>query len=423
MAHGRRHETTATDHLRIALIVGNLGRGGAEKQLVYMARALRDAGADVRVYSLTRGGLYEPHLRDLGIVPRWIGWFGNPLLRLASLTAGIGRFRPHIVQSAHFFCNLYVGIYGRLCGALAIGAMRNELAFERQACGRWTGPLLRVPSVIIANSRAARRGVDGFGVRPDSIVILDNAIDLNDFDHRSSSGTVTWSAGGRPIAMAIGRMCPEKRFDRFLEALARARHAAQELRGIIVGDGPEEPDLRRRAVDLGLLPNDVLFPGWRDDVPALLRQADMLVLSSDYEGFPNVILEAMAARLPVITTPAGDAGVVVEDGISGYVVPSDDIAMMADRMVRLASSQELRRELGAAGRRRVEQCYSFDGLAERLITAYETVARRLDRPDVLAAIAGLRSALRQRPGGGRGPDSMMNAPSEVSTLQSHPRSL
>ena len=205
--------------------------------------------------------------------------------------------------------------------------------------------------------------------------------------------------------MAIGRMCPEKRFDRFLEALARARHAAQELRGMIVGDGPEEPDLRRRAVDLGLLPNDVLFPGRRDDVPALLRQADMLVLSSDYEGFPNVILEAMAARLPVITTPAGDAGVVVEDGISGYVVPSDDIAMMADRMVRLASSQGLRRELGAAGRRRVEQCYSFDGLAERLLSAYETVARRLDRPDVLAAIAGLRSALRQRPGGGRGADS------------------
>ena len=125
-------------------------------------------------------------------------------------------------------------------------------------------------------------------------------------------------------------------------------------------------------------------------MPALLGMADMLVLSSDYEGCPNVVLEAMAAHRPVVTTPAGDAGLVVEDGISGYVVPFDDVQAMASAMVRLAESPELGRKFGEAGRRRVEEDYSFDGLAGRLISAYEAIAERHGRRDILAAVAGLR---------------------------------
>ena len=232
--------------------------------------------------------------------------------------------------------------------------------------------------------------MDELGVSPDSIVVLNNAIDLEDFDARSSSGDPAWDPGGPPVALAVGRMQPQKRFDRFLAAMALARRAEPVLRGVIVGDGPEWPDLRRRAQDLGLLPDGVLFPGRRNDVPALLGRADMLVLSSDYEGCPNVVLEAMAVRRPVVTTPAGDAAVVVEDGVSGYVVPFDDVEAMAGAMVRLAESPELRRTLGEAGRRRVEEAYGYDGLAGRLISAYETIAERKGRRDILTAIAGLQ---------------------------------
>ena len=100
---------------------------------------------------------------------------------------------------------------------------------------------------------------------------------------------------------------------------------------MIVGDGPLWTALHQRAQDLGLLPDGVAFLGRRNDVPALLGSADMLVLSSDHEGCPNVVMEAMAARRPVVTTPAGDAGVLVEDGVSGYVVPFDDVEAMADQ--------------------------------------------------------------------------------------------
>src|SRR5258706_15129835 len=138
-----------------------------------------------------------------------------------------------------------------------------------------------------------------------------------------------------------------------------ARQEVLDLKGILIGDGPERPRLEALANKLGLLPDGLLFLGRRNDVPALLAQASMLVLSSDHEGFPNVLLEAMAARLPVITTPAGDAGLVVQEGITGYVLPFDDIDAMAERMVRLAKSPDLRHTLGEAGRRRVEHLLWF----------------------------------------------------------------
>jgi|GEM_PF-432218 len=401
--------TTLPVRLRVALIAGTLGQAGAEKQLVYMARSLQDAGADIRVYSLTRGEFYEAHLRELGIEPRWFASFGNVRfgnipLRLVSLAAHLGRFRPHIVQSTHFFCNMYAGLCARLFGSLAIGAMRNDLNHERQACGRWTRLSLRLPSAIISNSRAALRGVDEFGIDPDSVIVLNNAIDLEDFDRRSGSSSAdsAWVPGGLPVALAVGRMHPEKRFDRFLAALAVARCSSPTLRGVIVGDGPEWLDLRRRAQDLGLLPDNVLFVGRRNDVPALLRMADMLVLSSDHEGCPNVVLEAMAARRPVVATPAGDAGIVVEDGVSGYVVPFEDIEGMAARMSRLAESPELRRTFGEAGRCRVEEAHSYETLANRLISAYETIVQRRSSRDIGTAIAGLRLVLEQRRGGAEG---------------------
>jgi glycosyltransferase involved in cell wall biosynthesis len=381
---------------RIAFIAGTLGQAGAEKQLLYMVHALHDAGADMRLYCLTRGEFYEAQLRALGVVSRSFGGFGKIRfakvpVRLASLAASLRPFRPHIVQSTHFFCNLYAGMCGRLLGAISIGAMRNDLDHERASCGRWTRASLRLPSGIIANSEAARRGVDQYGVSPGSIVVLNNAIDLADFDAKASAEVSGWSLDGLPVAMAVGRLEPQKRFDRFLTALALARRAAPGVRGVIVGDGQELRCLHRRAEDIGLLPDGVVFLGRRNDVPAVLRKADMLVLSSDHEGCPNVVLEAMAARRPVITTPAGDAAVVVQDGVSGYVVPFDDVEAMASRMVCLAESPELRRALGESGRLRVEEAHGYDGLASRLTSIYTVIAEREGRHDVLAALAGLNT--------------------------------
>jgi len=361
--------------LRVAFLAGTLGQGGAEKQLVYIVRALLQAQVDVRVYTLTRGEYYETALQQMGVQPVWVGRFASPLLRLVAFALALRGFRPHIVQSTHFFGNLYVTLIAHLYQVEAIGAIRNDPFFELDATGRWGKMLINLPPSLIANSYAARRNAELLNTGPEKIFVLPNVIDLPAFDAQMLQRETNTLEMRRPVVVAIARLAPAKRLERFIAALALAGRKTK-LKGVIVGDGPERANLQSVAREQDLSPDNLVFLCRQDDIPALLGQADMLVLTSDHEGFPNVLLEAMAARLPVITTPAGDAGSVVQDGVTGYVVAFDDFEGMAEHIARLAQSSELRQRLGAAGRRRVEAHYGFEGLSSRLLRIYLDIAER-----------------------------------------------
>ena len=210
--------------------------------------------------------------------------------------------------------------------------------------------------------------------------MLSNVLDLQEFDGRSSLRLDRPLPSKRIIVAAVGSLHVGKRFDRFIGALALARQQEPALTGVMAGaDLGARVALEAKAKSLGLTATDLVFLGECDRVPAFLSRAAFHVLSSDYEGSPNVILEAMAARLPVITTPAGDAQVIVQHGKTGYVVEMDDIPGLANRMVELARSPSLRKEFGEAGRKRVEQEYSYDRLAERLSSVFRTFAARAGR--------------------------------------------
>ena len=310
----------------MAFIAGSLGQGGTEKQLLYLARELRRASVDVRVLTLTHGECYEAAFADAGVPVEWAGRHRLPL-RLADLAAAVHRFRPHIVQAVHFFTNLYAVWCARLHGSAGIGAIRGDGWFDMGECGMWGRPLLRAPRSLIANSRAAARHAEEAGVDPARLHLLANVIDLAQFDRRAGArrdarsdetrseetdAEVTYAA-----AVAVGRLVPIKCLHHFLRALARARRSGGRLRGLIVGDGPERARLEALAGTLGLLPDGVRFLGACANVPRVLASADMVVLTSQQEGFPNVLLEAMAARLPAITTPVGDAATLVDDGQHG----------------------------------------------------------------------------------------------------------
>src|SRR5205807_1613610 len=220
--------------------------------------------------------------------------------------------------------------------------------WDIQSIGRWGPFSLRAPSTLVTNSHRARNTAIGLGISSAKIHVVANVIDTGMFDRACRSRPVT-RARGPAVVLLVGQLIWAKRVDRFLEGLALARRSTPELKGVVVGDGPERMSLEMRAGGLGLLPDGVEFRGVCDDIPRLMAEAHMLALTSDQEGLPNVILEAMAARLPVVTTPAGDAADVIEDGVSGFVVPFDAIEDLADRLVRLARSPALRRKLGGAG--------------------------------------------------------------------------
>jgi glycosyltransferase involved in cell wall biosynthesis len=244
--------------------------------------------------------------------------------------------------------------------------------------------MLRLAHGFVANSRHAMQTLVSQGVKPQKIDVLPNVIDLRDFDSRTVLPLRFSMPSERVTVAAVGNLHPCKRFDRFLEALALARRTEPALAGVIAGaDYGVRAALQERAGALGLGPQDLVFLGECDCVPALLAHSALLVLSSDYEGLPNVVVEAMAARLPVITTPAGDAGVVVQHGQTGFVVQPNDTEEMAALMIKLAQSPSLRAELGEAGRKRVEQEYNYELLADRLVGIFHRFARQQRRTSLL----------------------------------------
>jgi glycosyltransferase involved in cell wall biosynthesis len=367
------------DKLRVLMVAGTLAQGGAEKQLVHMAEALRRSDVEVRVLTLRRAEFFEERLLSCGIPVVAFGAAGSPARRLVTLVQEARHFRPQVVHAGHFFTNLYVAAVGRACGAVALGAIRSDLAYDLASVGGWGTISLRCAPSLIANSGRAIRAAVARGVPASRLHLLSNVVDLPpDRTRAAVARQLEDPVRGATVAV-VARLVQAKRLDRFLHALVAARALEPRVHGVIAGEGPERAALEALARSLGLVPDGVAFVGRIPDVGLLLAEAGMLALTSEHEGVPNVILEAMAMGLPVVTTPAGDAGEIVLDGVTGYVTRMDQTDAMATALVALARSPALRRHMGEAGRRRVTEHFSAHGLADRLLTIYHTAAVRQHR--------------------------------------------
>jgi glycosyltransferase involved in cell wall biosynthesis len=373
----------------VALLAGCLERHGAERQAVFMARALRQAGVEVRIYSLTKGDHYEGVLRDEGFSVEWAGRFRNPLLRVGVLIQQMWGFKPHIVQATLGHNNLHAALVAKALGAISLGALRTDLEKCGRLMGRWTPYLFRAPGGVIVNSKRAEQQLRASGLtHPDHVWLLPNVVDLAELGAEENYEQEPQAAGSPVTAIFLSRLVGLKRLDMFLRALAEARKTEPSLRGLVVGDGPERDPMERLARDLALLPGAVEFAGESFRPAEQIRRSDFLVLCSDHEGSPNSVLEAMAMGKPAVVTPAGDAPAIVNHGVSGFVVDFDDHSTLAARMAELARSPELRSRMGKASRLEIEESYSINGLANRLLEIYAKAASgrgsRLPVPTVAA---------------------------------------
>jgi glycosyltransferase involved in cell wall biosynthesis len=404
--------STHPERLRVAMVGTSLRRGGAENQSVCVARAMIESGVDVRFFYLGSGGYYEKELQALQVPIQQIYFPNRPWKILFHLMRTLRRWRPHIVLAFQFGDLAFAGPAGRVVRALVLGGVQSNGWYELHH--RRSGIMLCLAHGILPNSYGARRTLALQGVNLRKMDVLANVLDLRQFDIRKSLPDALDLPRDRIIVAAVGSLQPVKRFDRFLEALALARRHKPALFGVIAGgDLGAKGEIEARAHELGLIPDGVRFVGEIDNVPGLLGRSAMLVLSSDHEGLPNVILEAMAARLPVITTAVGDASRVVANGDTGYVVEPDDIAGMAARMVWLAQSHSLRKELGEAGRKRVEQEYNHERLAGRLADLFHGFAQQHHKRALCRLLKGHSFAKR---------DDLNASPSEFPSAKKKPAS-
>jgi glycosyltransferase involved in cell wall biosynthesis len=357
----------ALSQLRICFLAGTLGQGGAERQLFYTLRALRQSGAVPSVLCLAQNEFWEERIKNLGVPVTCVGQMQSKLKRIFRILVELRKQPPEIFQSQHFYANAYVAAGARALRLCGIGALRGNGLSEMQDSGLMGGWLsLHTPRVIAANSRSAIQYALGKGVRPNRIYFLPNVVDTTHFcpgRTRRENRTTT--------LLIAGRLSPEKRVDRFLDLLARIRSkTAASVRGIIVGDGPLRKLLEERAVGLGLMPPVLEFRGAVPDLAEVYRESDIFVLTSDSEGTPNVLLEASGSGLPIVTTRIGDTSDVVRHGETGFLCDCGDEEGLASAVLRLVGDEELRRRLGAQGRRFVEKNHSSLRLTQFLTEFY-----------------------------------------------------
>jgi glycosyltransferase involved in cell wall biosynthesis len=166
--------------------------------------------------------------------------------------------------------------------------------------------------------------------------------------------------------VTVANLRSEKAHEVLLHAAAHLLPRHRDLRYLIVGDGPRRAELKRLATSLGL-DSRVTFMGHREDVPALLARADLFVLPSRSEAFPNGAMEAMAAGLPVIASRVGGLLDLIEDGRTGILVPPGDVAALAAAIEPLVLNPARAFALGSAAREEIARRYSF----ERMVGAFE----------------------------------------------------
>lgn len=352
--------------LKVGFVAGTLGRGGAERQLLYALRALTGTAVTACVFTPTRGEAYEEAIRALGVEVIHIGAGRGRMQRLRDLAREARRRRVDILQSFHFYMNLYVALAARTAGAVEIGAIRSDLSRELQRGFLLGGAQLKAPRHLVANSEAGRATAIASGIRPERITLIRNAVDLDAF--RPGAREATSPA----MLLAIGRLIQEKRIDRFVRLVARLIDSGHDVWGIVLGDGPKRSELESLAVR-ERVSERVRFAGEQEDVASFLRGADILVSTSETEGSPNALLEAMAAGVPIVAMRAGGVAELVT-AERGILVPSDDEVALARAVEGLVVDPARRRALADEASAYVRRRHSISVLGKELLALYEEVA-------------------------------------------------
>ena len=354
-------------------IIPTLDRSGAEKQLALLACGLPRDEFEVHVCLLTRSGPLAADLAAAGVPTTLVGKRGklDPAAFLR-LKRHIAALQPDLVHTWLFAANSY----GR-AAALAAG-VRRIVAGERSvdpwkvwhelAIDRW---LARRTDRIVVNSSGVRDFYVQHGLPSEKFTVIPNGIGPaapSDLSRADLLAELELPAAARLIG-AVGRLWPQKRIKDLIWAADLLKVIRDDVHLLIIGDGPLRQRLERFRRQVRI-EDKVHFLGHRDDVPRLLPHFDALWLASEYEGLPNVVMEAMAAGVPVVASDISGNRDLIVSGETGYLVPLGDRAAFARETRRLLEDAELARRLGEAGRRRMLAEFTVEQMIARHAALY-----------------------------------------------------
>lgn len=370
--------------MNIALVIPTLFGGGAERAAVLVTQGLAEKGHRVTVVTLsgTEGDAYDLPRGVARIAldmpadsPTKLHAVGNNIRRVRSVRRAVLSARPDAAISFTQQMNVVAILSLAAAGCPVIAVEQTDPTMHD--CGALWERLRRITYPYAAQIVSVSRGVDRFfGWLPPSrrTVIYNPLADVDDERDASGGAPAGIKAGGKRI-VAMGRLTSAKAFDLLLAAFKRIAADHPEWQLLILGEGELRGELEKLRDELGLA-GRAFLPGRLSNPFPVLKNSQLFVLSSRFEGFGNVLIEAMACGVPVISTdcPSGPAE-IIRDGENGVLVPSGDEAALAAAMDRLMSDAPERDRLAARGREVRERF----GL-EQTMRLWEDVLNRIAKP-------------------------------------------
>ena len=359
--------------LRLLFAVDSLDVGGAERHVVDLALALCREGHAVTVACSVSGSLAEP-LEAARIPVRPL--VGKIVKRRVSLPYALGLRN---ILGRESFDLVHAHVYSSAAAsALATAGTSLPLVVTEHTEALWQGTngrlfsawmYRRVARVIAVSDAIRHRLIERDRVPPSRITVVPNSVPPAREMHGDILPLPADLMGEGPVVGVVARLQPEKGVTNFLRAAASVARELPEARFVVVGDGPLRKEMLGLAEELGVR-DRVLFLGFRPDAQALIELMDIVAVPSVSEGTPLVVLEAMAAGVPVVASRVGGIPDQIRDGHEGILVPPGDSRALGDALLGLLRNPERARQMGEAGRLRAGTEFSHENMVRRVEGLY-----------------------------------------------------
>jgi len=341
--------------MKLVLVISSLGGGGAERVMTLLANAWVERGNEVTLITLASDRMdrypLDPAVRRIaldvaGNSAHVLAAIGHNIVRIRALRRAIAESRPDAVISFIAESNVRVLIAAAGLRVPVIISERTALNGHHmrgvwRTLRRWSYPRA---TAIVAQTRRCAAELEALARR--QVDVIANPVSV---ESRPDDAAACERAGG-PTLLAVGRLSPEKGFDLLIEAFAQTAPRHPDWNLVILGEGPLRAELERKIAehDPG---SRISMPGFDARVRSAMRRADLFVLSSRYEGFPNALLEAMTEGLACVSFDC-DAGPreLIDHRRNGWLVPAGDVHALADALDTLMGDADLRAQLGRRAR-------------------------------------------------------------------------
>lgn len=371
--------------LRILHVIPQIGVGGAERQLLELIVRSDRAVVEHQVlyYNDARDTDQMAAYQRLGVAPARVPRNrARPWRFIRDLAAMIRAARPDVVH-----CWMGSGaVWGRfaamLAGARNIIVVYRGTRLSRVYMQRLNERLTGRRVHYMSNSRACARIIaEQLHLVAAKFHVVYNGVDASRYQVPSDRAALLSELGlpdDRKLVVTVARLTPVKDYPTLLRAARRCR-GQLPVRFLIVGHGELDAELRAVASQWDL-DDTVHFLGLRHDIPRILRSSDLFCFTSLSEGFPNALLEAMAAGLPIVTTDFPGAEEVIDHGSTGFVVRSGDDEAVYSAIRELVEKPDPGREMGDRARQRAQGSFSMEAMVRNTLSYYRTILNGSARP-------------------------------------------